>query len=154
MEGLSAAASGIAVVSLALELTNAIRELHSFLRNVAQAPKELQRLVMILEDMDILSDNVKEAGKMLAAAGDEFAAAPKFHCGLQRCHETLQPLRTLIDEFRIGFARNKFARTKESWKLARRRQDIERYENQLERAKGNLQCTLSVYNAQSRYVLS
>jgi len=150
MEGLSAAASGIAVVSLALELTNAIRELHGFFHNVAQAPKELERLITILEEMNVLSDDIGGAAKMIVDAGDEFAAAPNFLCRLQKCQDTLQPLRKLIDEVRIGFARNKFARARESWKLARRRQDIERYEKQLEGAKTNLQFTLMGYNTRSR----
>jgi len=51
MDGLSTAASGIAVVSLAIQLVDSVREIRRFLRDLSEAPKELKRLVDLLEQL-------------------------------------------------------------------------------------------------------
>jgi hypothetical protein len=58
MDGLSAAASGIAVVSLTVQLVDSVREIRRFLRDVSEAPKELRRLIDLLDQLELILENI------------------------------------------------------------------------------------------------
>ena len=58
MDPFGAAASGIAVVSLAIQLVDSVRQLQRFLRSVSEAPKELKRLINLLEQLELILDNI------------------------------------------------------------------------------------------------
>lgn len=52
MEGLSAGASGIAVVSIALQLADSIKRFSEFIGSIQEAPEEIESF---LSDLQILS---------------------------------------------------------------------------------------------------
>ena len=58
MDGLSAAASGIAVASLAIQLVDSVREIRRFFRTLKDAPEELHRLLDLLEHMELMLDKI------------------------------------------------------------------------------------------------
>ncbi len=61
MDGLSAAASGMAVVSLSLrslQLVGSVRDIRRFLHDMSEAPEELKRLIDLLEQLDIVVEQV------------------------------------------------------------------------------------------------
>jgi hypothetical protein len=59
MEALSGAASGIAVVSLSLQLIQTIGVIKTCVQNVKDAPKELERLVASLRRLEALLEAVR-----------------------------------------------------------------------------------------------
>jgi hypothetical protein len=59
MEGLSAAASGIAVVSLAIQLAESIKELYEFWDSVKEAPKEIEAIVKELKLLSAVLDDIQ-----------------------------------------------------------------------------------------------
>lgn len=62
MDGLSAAASGIAVVSLSLQLVGSVREIHCFLHSISEAPEEVKRLLDLLEQLELI---LRQAGMLV-----------------------------------------------------------------------------------------
>jgi hypothetical protein len=58
MDGLSAAASGFAVVSLAVQLVGSVRQIRQFLRSISEAPEELRRLMDLLEELELILEQV------------------------------------------------------------------------------------------------
>lgn len=59
MDGLSAAASGIAVVSLAIQVADSVQKLHGFLKSIRDAPDEVYRLSSMLIQLKGIVDEVK-----------------------------------------------------------------------------------------------
>jgi hypothetical protein len=60
MEALSGAASGIAVVSLAIQLIQSVALVREFVHDVKGASKELDRLVARLELLNALLENARK----------------------------------------------------------------------------------------------
>ena len=58
MDGLSAAASGIAFVSLVIQLVDSVRGIRRFLQKFSDAPKELKRLIDLLEQLELILENI------------------------------------------------------------------------------------------------
>jgi hypothetical protein len=67
MEGLSAASSGIAVVSLSIQLVDSVREIRRFFRTLKDAPEELSRLLDLLEHLELMLENI---GKLVDPDSD------------------------------------------------------------------------------------
>lgn len=59
MDGLRGAASGIAVISLAIQLASSIQDIQRFMRNVSGASKELERLMNLLDQLYLLLHGIK-----------------------------------------------------------------------------------------------
>jgi hypothetical protein len=101
MDPLSGAASGIAIVSLTLQLLQSVAIIRSFVRNVKDAPKELESLVDKLEQLEAL---LEEARKILeqqsSLQGLPFPTPSSaiFKC-LQGCARSIQPLVDIVQRF-------------------------------------------------------
>jgi heme exporter protein D len=59
MEALSGAASGIAVVSLAIQLLQSVRTMKTFIRDIEGVSKELEHLADLLDRLGALLDDVR-----------------------------------------------------------------------------------------------
>ena len=142
MDGLSAAASGIAVVSLAIQVVNSIREIQRFLRSVSDAPKELRRLINLLEQLELILENIgiliKEQRKQ---SGDiDIDMSPDVWRAIKTCEDKVGMLKSTIKTVRRETrATNKTTKALESFRLACKKKDIEEFESQL-------QSTLSLLN--------
>jgi len=72
MDGLSVAASGMAVISLTIQLLDSIREIQRFMRNILNARTELKRLIDLLDQLILILENIgslidKQEGRMTDA---------------------------------------------------------------------------------------
>lgn len=101
MEALSGAASGIAVVSLALQLVQSIVAIRAFIKDVKDAPKELERLVDKLEQLEALLDEARKILEQRSSLQGLPFPAPSlviFNC-LKGCEKSLQPLVDIVTKF-------------------------------------------------------
>ena len=60
MDGLSGAASAIAIVSLAVQPVDTVQEISKFLKNVQDTPKEILRLLETLDQLQGTLNNVRQ----------------------------------------------------------------------------------------------
>jgi hypothetical protein len=146
MDGLSVAASGMAVVSLAIQLIGSVQEIRRFLRNISGAPKELRRLFDLLEQLELISENIGalvERQKRHSAPGDIDVSGSVLRA-METCESKLKMLIDVLDVAKkTAIAPNKATRTLGSFKLACKKKDIEGVENQLRDAIGLLNLTMT-----------
>ena len=142
MDGLSAAASGIAVVSLAIQLVDSVREIRRFLRNFSDAPKELKRLIDLLEQLELILENIgmliKRQEKQSGHVNVDIS--PDVWRAIRTCKDKVDIFKSTIETTkRASMATNKTTRTLGSFRLACKMRDIEEFE-------GQLQSTISLLN--------
>jgi hypothetical protein len=142
MDGLSAAASGIAVVSLAIQLVDSVREIRRFLRNFSDAPKELRRLIDLLEQLELILENIgmliKRQQKQSGHVNVDIS--PDVWRAIRICKDKVDIFKSTIETTkRASMATNKTTRTLGSFRLACKMRDIEEFE-------GQLQSTISLLN--------
>ncbi|CZR58008.1 uncharacterized protein PAC_07898 [Phialocephala subalpina] len=134
MDGLSAAASGIAVVSLAIQLVDSVREIQRFLRSIADAPEELSRLLDLLEQLELILESV---GKLVENQRAQYGVldidvSPSILKAIQSCDKTLKKLDGFIDKTRrTETTKSQAVRSLGRFRLACKKGDIDEYEMQL-----------------------
>jgi hypothetical protein len=101
MEALSGFASGIAIVSLSLQLIQTTRVIKTFAQNVKDAPKELERLVASLGRLEALLEAVcTMVEQQSSLQGQHFPAPSKtISNSLESCKKSLQPLLDIVAKF-------------------------------------------------------
>jgi hypothetical protein len=134
MDGLSAAASGVAVVSLALQLVGSVRDIHRFLRQVSESPKELKRLIDLLEQLELVLQNIGmlvESQRKHNGNGD-VDVSPSVLGAIEACKNKVAILERVVETAKKhSFITNKTTRTLGSFKLACKKREIEEFESQL-----------------------
>jgi DNA-binding transcriptional MerR regulator len=145
MDGLSAAAS-VAVVSLAIQLVGSVRDIRQFLRNISEAPKELRRLIDLLEQLELILENigalVERQQKQTANADIDVSAS--ILRAMKTCESKLKMLEDVVEVAKkTATASNKTTRTFRSFKLACKKKDIEGFESQLHDAVSLLNLTMT-----------
>lgn len=146
MDPFSAAASGIAVVSLAIQLIDSVHQIQRLLRTVSEAPKELKRLIDLLEQLELILENIRSfIGKQRRRNDDrETAVSDTVLKAMQTCENTLKGLEGIVDAAkRNSEARNKAIRSLGSFRLACKKKDIEDFERQLYDAVSLLNLTMT-----------
>jgi conjugal transfer/entry exclusion protein len=146
MDGLSAAASGIAVVSLAIQLVDSVREIRQFLRNISEAPKELRRLVDLLEQLELILENIGALveRQQKHSAETDIDVSGSVLRAMKTCESKLKMLEDVVAVAKkTANASNKATRTFASFKLACKKKDIEGFESQLHDAISLLNLTMT-----------
>ncbi|KAE8449372.1 hypothetical protein EG329_008273 [Mollisiaceae sp. DMI_Dod_QoI] len=147
MDGLSAAASGIAIISLTIQLVDSIRQIQEFLRDVSDAPKELARLIDLLGLLEMILQNTKdmiETQRRTTWKAD-VDVHPSVLKAIEACEAKLRFLVEVIERTKKGSISNgKAARSVASFKLACKKKDIERFETQLDHAITMLNTTITI----------
>jgi len=146
MDGLSAAASGIAVVSLAVQLVGSVREIRRFLRDVSEAPKELRRLIDLLEQLELILENIGALVERQQehTAHTDIDVSGSILRAVKTCESKLQILEGVVEAAKkSATTTNKAIRTFGSFRLACKRRDIEEFESQLRDAISLLNLTLT-----------
>jgi hypothetical protein len=145
MDGLSAAASGIAVVSLAIQLVGSVREIRRFLHSVSEAPTDLRGLLDLLEQLELILEQV---GMLLERQGrntrlEETGVSISVWRAINTCQRKLAVLEVLVDEAkRASAASSRATRAIGSFKFACRKKDIQGFENQVHGAMNLLSLTM------------
>ena len=152
MDGLSAAGGVLAVISLALQLAEAVNTIKHFFGNVAEAPKELQRLMQLVLQLDLIVENVIV---ILKREESKWNGQTSFSRSIQdsilNCKTCLDPAVQFLQDNR-STARKKWGVLKflKSLKVASSDGDIEDIEWRLHRAVTTLDVTLTL---NMRYVM-
>ena len=147
MDGLSAAASGLAVVSLAIQLVDSVRETRRFLRLVSEAPKELSRLLDLLEQLELILENIGMLmEKQQRYNGDlNSSVSASVHRALKTCESKIKMVEDVVDATKkASSSKNKAVRSFGSFRLACKKRDIEEVERQLQHAVTVLDLTMTM----------
>ena len=145
MDPLSTVASGFAVISLAFQLTGTVQDIHRLLRGISDAPKELERLVDILEQLHCILDGIR----VLQLKQENQDGIPDMHPSvigaLESCQSQLKLLECIVDKFRDNSKRSRKAfRMWASLKLTLKKRDVDEFENRIKQAINILQMAMTM----------
>jgi hypothetical protein len=148
MEALSGAASGIAVVSLTIQLIQSVALIREFIKDVKSASKELHRLVGKLELLNaLLEDAHKVLEQQSSLSGMHFPAPSMaiFKC-LQDCERSIQPLVDVVKKLSLPQSQSSSstARLKSEIKLGLKTKEITTLETRIQHDIDLLDTSLSV----------
>lgn len=132
MEGLSAAASGIAVVSFAIRLAESFKKLHDFWKSIKEAPEDIRATTT---DLEFLSNVLLQiAYETQHVEPDETLIA-----ALNGCCVKVKILTTLLDEIEPGFASTSLRiRKSTAFKAVLKHGELVKFQENLERLKSTL----------------
>jgi hypothetical protein len=140
------AASAFAVVSLAIQLVDTIRETRRFVRNVRDAAKEWKRLIDLLEHLELIIEGIgivfkeKEANRVTIFSESVFKA-------LGTCETKFATLEGLVKKSQsVNQGKTKTLRAWSALKLASKEEVIREFECQLRDALMILSITMSTYS--------
>jgi hypothetical protein len=148
MDGLSAGASVIAVVSLAAQLGAGTHTLIKFLETVSDAPAEVHRLESLLDQIYAIATCVRNALEYQHKLhGDKHILAEDIHASLLNCQKKVQRIEWIVDEFKGNeTSRTVVSRRWASFKLAWKKEDIPELERQLGQAIQILDISLTAHS--------
>ena len=132
MDGLSAAASGMAVVSLAFQLCESIKQLHDFWDSVKEASDDIQA---IKEDLGLLSGVLAEMANEVQHSGPDQTLTR----ALKTCCDKVNKLTHITNELEPGFAsRSLRIRKWTAFKAVLKSEKIHKFQKLLEGLKSTL----------------
>lgn len=134
MEPLSAVASGMAVVSLSLQLVQSTKAITTFLRDIKQAPTELTRLTESLERFTGILEDVHQILEEQESKVKISPPASMFK-SLNACKTHLRPLKDIVDRYATsshGYS-SKRSRLWKDLKLGLKAKEISVFEDKIER---------------------
>ncbi|KAL9630070.1 MAG: hypothetical protein Q9164_006598, partial [Protoblastenia rupestris] len=132
MEGLTSAAGGIAVVSLAVQLAGSVNKLYDFWNSVKEAPEDIHAISM---DLGLLSSVLTRIAHEAQQVETQAILVP----ALNGCWAKAKILTTLLNEIEPGFASTSSrVRKWTSFKAVLKRGQLKKFQEALERMK----CTL------------
>jgi hypothetical protein len=145
MDGLSAAASGMAVVSLAIQLVGSVRDIRRFMRQLSDAPNELNRLIDLLEQLELIIEGIGELiEKQRRSARDgDIDVSPNVLRAMKTCESRLARIENVVEKARKG-AKNKAMKSFGAFRIAYQKKDIEELEGQLRDAVSILNLTMTM----------
>ena len=154
MDGLSNAASAVAIVSLALHLVDTVRKITKFLDNVQDAPKEVLRLIETLDQLQGTLNNVRQLidQQFLVL---RLPGSPAFITkAMENCEKQIKALENFASAARRSYEQQQKLRwTWASIRFVATKQDIEDIQCRLRDAKLDLQFALSSNSWQLQYAL-
>jgi heme exporter protein D len=102
MEVLSGVASGMAVVSLSMQLVQSIGAIKTFIRDVKGASKELERLIESLDRLSALLNGVSQMAERQSALSDQRlpVSLDIIFRYLKSCETSLSGLQESMDKYK------------------------------------------------------
>jgi len=132
MEGLSIAASAIAVVSIAFQLAENVKKLCDFWNSIKEAPEDIQA---ISADLKLLSSILTE----IAFEAQHVKPNATLEATLHVCAVKVKELTTLLNEIEPGFASTRsHLRKWTAFKAVLKRGQLMKFEKALEGLKSTL----------------
>ena len=152
MDGVSGAASVITVITLAIQLGQAVQKINKFLRNVDEAPKEVVRLIEMLDQLHGTLEHVKELLEQQSLVL-RLPGSPLFITrALEKCEKHIDELEILSAKVRSAFGhQRKLRRTWASMNFVVKKHDLEDIRCRLRDAKTDLQFAISSNSWQLQY---
>lgn len=132
MDGLSSAASAIAVVSLAGQLATGLVNIHSFWASIVDAPSDIRA---ISQDLKLFQNILQQIQENDQRYGVDVSTAEV----LNHCFNQVQDLAEITGKLEQGFqARSSPKRTWSSLKAVLKQGKIKKFQDQLNAAKSTL----------------
>ena len=132
MEGLSTAASALAVVSTAIQLAECVKKLCEFWNSIKEAPEDIRAISM---DLGILSSALTQ----IAYETQHVEPDATLIAALNSCCVKVQKLTTLLDEIEPGFAATSSRlRKRTAFEAVLEYEKLMKFQEALERLKGTL----------------
>jgi hypothetical protein len=145
MDGLSAAASGIAVVSLAIQLIQAIQSIQDFFKDVLGAPEEVRRLKQDLVQLASILQDVQVVTEMQLDQNGAPNPRASLLASLTACGEKLLLIKTVVDSAKEKLRKSgRVSRHWESFKLVFKKKDIEKFEANIHQAMQSLTASMAM----------
>jgi hypothetical protein len=139
MDPISASASVVSFVALALQLAENVQRLHNFWLSVGNATNDVQN---ILDDLHLLESILSQIAQDTPSGhfGSD-KATPCFRA-LQRCEKNILKLGEIMDGVQTAFARGGMRRRWMAFRVVARKPQIEGFHLVLERTKTTLMIEL------------
>lgn len=132
MEGLSAAASAIAVASLAIQLAENVKKLCDFWNSIKEAPEDIRA---ISTDLDLLSSVLTQ----IAYETQHVEPDATLVAALHGCSIKVNKLATLLNEIEPGLASTRsHLRKWTAFKAVLKHGQLMKFQEALEKLKGTL----------------
>ena len=146
MEPLSGVASGMAVVSLSLQLIQSVSTTHAFFRTVKGAPTELIRLIESLERLRALLQDVYQVMELQSSRSGHNIPMPSMtiHNSLKSCEQHIQSLQGIVQKYENAQVQEKSnsRRLRSSIKFVFKKGDIMAFEAHIQQDMANLTTAL------------
>lgn len=140
MDGLSTAASGIAVVSVTIQLADGIKKLHDFWNSIAEAPEDIKDNLF---DLKVLSTLLTQ----IAHNQQRHDPDPTFADVLSGCCAKVNRLITLLGDIEPGFAStSSYIRRWTAVKAVLKQENLKKFQAGLERLKSTLTLAIQHQN--------
>ena len=132
MEGLSAAASGIAVVSVAVQLAESFKKLCDFWKSIEEAPENIRAISVDLELLSSVLIQIAHETQHVEPDATLIAA-------LNVCCVKVKMLTKILNEIEPGFASTKIrVRKWTALKAVLKQGELMKFQEALDRLKGTL----------------
>ena len=132
MDGLSSAASGVAVVSVAVQMAESVKKLYDFWRSIEEAPEDVR---MISMDLELLSSVLTRIANEAQHAEPEAMLAS----ALNGCWAKVKLLHTLLNEIEPGFASSSLRTRKwTAFKIVLKQRQLTKFQEALERMESTI----------------
>jgi hypothetical protein len=147
MDPFTVAVSGFAVISLADQLFENVREIKSFISYISESQRTLQGLVDKLELLELVFKNIRVLieKQQQANGGEETMISASVLQAMAICKNNLQLLEGVINSTRSACKGNSKARELlGAFKLALKRERLEDFERQLQNVLTILDLTITL----------
>ncbi|KAL8834930.1 MAG: hypothetical protein Q9176_007224 [Flavoplaca citrina] len=141
MDGLSTAASGLAVVSITIQLADGIKKLHDFWTSIAEAPEDIKDNLLELKFL---------SGVLIQIAHNKQRDEPDptFAEFLSDCCAKINRLTTVLEAIEPGFAStSSYIRRWTAVKAVLKQEKLKKFQDSLERLKSTLSLALLHQNS-------
>lgn len=150
MDGLSAVGSGIAVISLSIQLVQSIDTIRTAIRRAKSASAEIERLARQLEVLKALLEDVRQMIEYQSSCGIDAMPMPSatiFDC-LKGCERGIEPIVKLLSAYgqRAASSDSKTARLRRDMRLGLKTTDIAGFEDRIQQEVTRLNMALTINN--------
>ena len=138
MDGLSSAASGVAVVSVAVQMVESVKKLHEFWGSIEEAPEDVRIISM---DLELLSSVLTRIAYEAQHAEPEALLA----IALNGCWTRVETLTAFLHEIEPGFASSNLRiRRWTALKIVLKQRQLIKFQEALERMKTTIGLVLQI----------
>lgn len=139
MDGLSVAASGIAVVSIAIQVTDSIRKMSDFIESIEEAPEDIESTCSELQLLSSLLKDIRLRHPVL----DTNSSVTKVLKSLER---KITSFTALANRYKLSLnSQSRRTRTWSAIKVASKREKFKKYRESLNDTKSTLILALQAF---------
>jgi hypothetical protein len=150
MDGLSGVASGMAVISLSLQLVQSINQIRNKIHQIRGAAAEVERLVRLPDLLSTLLDDVRQIMEYQSSRSADAIPMPSmtiFDC-LKGCERQIEPLAKMIREYGRYETNldSRITKLRKNAKIGLKAKDIAGFEGRVQQDFNRLSTALTLNN--------